>query len=49
LQIIIDEPDEYLFSVRAILPVQLFIDHYAKSKGFEAGSFSHGTKVTETE
>jgi glutamine---fructose-6-phosphate transaminase (isomerizing) len=49
MQIIIDESDEYLFSVRAILPVQLFIDHYAKSKGFEAGSFSRGAKVTETE
>jgi glucosamine--fructose-6-phosphate aminotransferase (isomerizing) len=45
----IDEPDEYLFSVRAILPVQLFIDQYAKLKGFEAGSFSRGSKVTETE
>lgn len=49
MQIIIDEPDEYLFSVRAILPVQLFIDQHAKSKGFEAGSFSRGAKVTETE
>jgi glucosamine--fructose-6-phosphate aminotransferase (isomerizing) len=49
IQIFIDEPDEYLFSVQAIVPVQLFIDQYAKSKGFEAGSFSHGAKVTEIE
>ncbi len=49
MQIFIDEPDEYLFSIQAIVPVQLFIDHYAKSKGYEAGSFSRGAKVTETE
>ena len=45
----IDQPDEYLFSVEAILPVQLFVDLYAKSKGFEAGSFSRGAKVTSIE
>jgi glucosamine--fructose-6-phosphate aminotransferase (isomerizing) len=45
----IDEPDEYLFSVQAIAPVQLFVDLYAKSKGFEAGSFSRGAKVTSIE
>ncbi len=49
MQVFIDEPDEYLFSVQGILPVQLFIDSYAKSKGFETGSFSRGAKVTETE
>jgi glucosamine--fructose-6-phosphate aminotransferase (isomerizing) len=49
MQIFIDEPDEFLFSVHAIVPVQLFIDQYAKLKGFEAGSFSRGAKVTETE
>ncbi len=49
LQIYINEPDEYLFSVQAIVPVQLFIDQYAKSKGYETGSFSRGAKVTETE
>jgi len=49
MQIFIDEPDEYLFSVHGIVPVQLFIDSYAKSKGFEAGSFSRGAKVTEIE
>ena len=45
----VDEPDEYLFSVQSIIPVQLFIDSYAKSKGFEAGSFSRGAKVTMIE
>jgi glutamine---fructose-6-phosphate transaminase (isomerizing) len=49
MQIYIDEPDEYLFSILSIIPVQLFIDSYAKSKGYEAGSFSRGAKVTEIE
>jgi glucosamine--fructose-6-phosphate aminotransferase (isomerizing) len=49
LQIHINEPDEYLFSVAGIIPVQLFIDAYAKLKGFEAGSFSRGAKVTVNE
>lgn len=49
MQIFIDEPDEYLFSVQSVVPVQLFIDQYAKSKGYEAGSFSRGSKVTLTE
>jgi glutamine---fructose-6-phosphate transaminase (isomerizing) len=49
MQIFIDEPDEFLFSVESILPVQLFIDSYSKSKGFEAGSFSRGAKVTTIE
>jgi glutamine---fructose-6-phosphate transaminase (isomerizing) len=49
LHIFIDEPDEYLFSVHGVVPVQLFIDLYAKSNGFEAGSFSRGAKITLTE
>jgi glucosamine--fructose-6-phosphate aminotransferase (isomerizing) len=49
LPLFIDEPDEYLFSIAGIIPVQLFIDSYAKSKGFEAGSFLRGTKVTVIE
>jgi glucosamine--fructose-6-phosphate aminotransferase (isomerizing) len=49
MQIFIDEPDEYLFSIQSIIPMQLFIDSYAKSKGFEAGSFSRGAKVTAVE
>jgi glutamine---fructose-6-phosphate transaminase (isomerizing) len=49
MQIYIDEPDEFLFSIQSVIPVQLIIDAYAKSKGFEAGSFSRGSKVTTTE
>jgi glucosamine--fructose-6-phosphate aminotransferase (isomerizing) len=49
MQIFINEPDEYLFSVQSIVPIQLFIDQYAKLKGFEAGSFSRGFKITVTE
>jgi glucosamine--fructose-6-phosphate aminotransferase (isomerizing) len=49
MQIIIDEHDEYMFSVLGILPVQLLVDSYAKSKGFEAGSFSRGAKITGIE
>jgi glutamine---fructose-6-phosphate transaminase (isomerizing) len=49
MQIFLDEPDEYLFSIQSIVPVQLLIDSYAKFKGFEAGNFSHGAKVTEIE
>ncbi|MDH5396858.1 MAG: SIS domain-containing protein [Cyclobacteriaceae bacterium] len=45
----VDEPDEYLFSVQGIIPVQLFIDAYAKRRGLEAGSFSRGAKVTAIE
>jgi glucosamine--fructose-6-phosphate aminotransferase (isomerizing) len=41
--------DEYLFSIESIIPVQLFIDFYAKRKGFEAGSFARGGKVTAIE
>lgn len=49
MQVFIDEQDECLFSVLSIVPVQLFIDSYAKSNGFEAGDFSRGAKVTEIE
>jgi glutamine---fructose-6-phosphate transaminase (isomerizing) len=49
MPVFINEPDEYLFSVHSIVPVQLFIDQYAKLKGFEAGSFSRGFKVTAKE
>ncbi len=49
MKIFVAEPDEYLFSIQSIVPVQLFIDAYAKAKGFEAGSFSRGAKVTVIE
>ncbi len=38
--------NEFIFSITAILPLQLMVDAYAKRKGFEAGSFSRGAKVT---
>ena len=49
LKIYIEEQDQYLFSIQSIIPVQRYIDRYAKSKGFEAGSFSRGAKVTVIE
>jgi glucosamine--fructose-6-phosphate aminotransferase (isomerizing) len=49
MQIFINEPDEFLFSIQSIIPVQLFIDSYAKSNGREAGNFYRGAKVTTTE
>ena len=45
----IDIEDEYLFSVQSIVPIQLFIDAYAKARGFEAGGFARGNKVTGIE
>jgi len=41
--------DEYLFAIASILPMQLFVDQYAKNKGFEAGNFSRGAKITSIE
>jgi glucosamine--fructose-6-phosphate aminotransferase (isomerizing) len=49
LPFFIDESNEFLFSIQSIIPVQLFIDAYAKAKNFEAGSFSRGAKVTAIE
>ena len=49
MQITISEKDEYLFSISSVIPLQLMVDRYAKARGFEAGSFSHGAKVTSTE
>ena len=49
MQVYIDEQDEYLFAIQSIIPVQIFIDSFAKQRGFEAGSFSRGAKVTVTE
>ena len=45
----VNTKDEYLFSIESIIPVQLFIDYYAKRRGFEAGGFSRGGKVTAVE
>ncbi|WP_436415174.1 SIS domain-containing protein [Petrimonas sp.] len=49
LPMYINEKDEFLFSLQSIVPVQLFIDAYAKTHGFEAGNFSRGAKVTVIE
>jgi glucosamine--fructose-6-phosphate aminotransferase (isomerizing) len=49
LKVYINEQDQFLFTILSIIPVQLFIDSYAKARGFEAGSFSRGTKVTVIE
>ncbi len=45
----IDEADEFLFSILSIIPIQLLVDYLGKAKGFEAGSFSRGAKVTVIE
>lgn len=47
--IVIEEQDEFLFSIQSIIPIQLFIDEFAKQRGFEAGSFAIGGKVTMIE
>jgi len=49
MQFYVEEQDEYLFSIQSIIPIQIFIDSYAKLQGFEAGSFSRGAKVTVIE
>ena len=49
LVVTIEEQDEFLFSIQSIIPVQLFIDSYTKQRGFKAGSFTHGAKVTQVE
>ncbi len=49
LTVSIEEEDEFLFSIQSIIPIQLFIGTYTKQKGYEAGSFAHGAKVTEVE
>lgn len=47
--ILIDQPDEYLFTIQSIIPVQLMVNYLALSKGHEPGNFVHGGKVTLTE
>lgn len=49
LNIHLEEQDEFLFSIQSIIPIQLFIDSFAKRKGFKAGSFAIGGKVTMRE
>jgi glucosamine--fructose-6-phosphate aminotransferase (isomerizing) len=44
--ILINQPDEYLYSIQSIIPVQLIVNHLALVKGFEPGNFVNGGKVT---
>ena len=44
--ITIDQPDEYLFSIQSIIPVQLMVNHLASMDGNLPGAFVHGAKVT---
>jgi len=46
---VINQPDEFLFSIQSIIPVQLMVNQIALSKGFEPGDFVHGGKVTLAE
>jgi len=45
----INQPDEYLYSIQCIIPVQLMVNHLALAEGYEPGNFIHGGKVTLTE
>lgn len=47
--ITINQPDEYLFSILGIVPVQLMVNYLALEKGLEPGNFVHGGKVTFSE
>jgi glucosamine--fructose-6-phosphate aminotransferase (isomerizing) len=46
---VINQPDEFLFSIQSIVPVQLMVNQLALSRGFEPGDFVHGGKVTLAE
>jgi len=47
--IFINQPDEYLFTVQSIIPVQLMVNFLSIKKGYEPGGFIHGNKVTTVE
>jgi glucosamine--fructose-6-phosphate aminotransferase (isomerizing) len=47
--ITISQPDEFLFSIQSIIPIQLMINYLALTKGFEPGNFVHGGKITLSE
>jgi Predicted phosphosugar isomerases len=47
--ITMDQPDEFLFAVQNIIPVQLMVNNLALSKGLEPGNFINGGKVTLSE
>lgn len=42
----INQPDEYLFVIQGIIPVQLMVNHLALLKGLTPGNFINGRKVT---
>lgn len=47
--ITIKQPDEYLFTIESIIPVQLMVNHLALAKGLVPGNFVNGGKVTLSE
>ncbi len=44
-----DQPDEYLFTIQSIVPIQLLVNHLAISKGLVPGVFVNGSKITQIE
>ncbi len=44
-----DEPDEFLFAIQSIVPVQLMVNRLALANGNNPGDFIHGGKVTKAE
>ncbi|HEX2984527.1 MAG TPA: SIS domain-containing protein, partial [Ignavibacteriales bacterium] len=47
--IFINQPDEYLFNIQSIIPIQFMVNTLAVTKGREPGNFVHGSKVTIAE
>ena len=47
--ITINQPDEYLFAIQNVIPVQLMVNHLALAKGLVPGDFVNGGKVTLSE
>jgi glucosamine--fructose-6-phosphate aminotransferase (isomerizing) len=45
----LDVPDEYLFSIGSILPLQFLVNSIAMELGREPGYFTRGSKITKTE
>jgi len=44
-----NQPDEFLFAIQNIIPVQLMVNNLALAKGLEPGNFINGGKVTLSE
>jgi glucosamine--fructose-6-phosphate aminotransferase (isomerizing) len=47
--IVADQPDEYLFVIQSIIPVQLMVNELGLSNGTTPGDFIHGGKITVDE